>query len=128
MCEALAAAHAEGLVHRDIKPGNMMVSSRGLVKVMDFGIARAAARHTLTTSGTLLGTAAYLSPEQAQGGPVDARSDPYSLGCVLYELLTGAPAFVADSPVAVASRHVHETPEPPSRRNPWSARSWMRWS
>jgi eukaryotic-like serine/threonine-protein kinase len=118
VCEALAAAHARGLVHRDIKPANVLVSREGLVKVADFGIAKAAATPTLTGSGPLLGTAAYLSPEQAQGGPVDARSDLYALGCVLYELLTGAPPFVADSPVAVASRQVAEAPIPPSRRNP----------
>jgi Protein kinase domain len=116
VCEALEAAHAQGLVHRDVKPANVLVSHDGQVKVADFGIAKAAS-HTLTGSGPLLGTAAYLSPEQAQGGAVDARSDVYGLGCVLYELLTGAPPFVADSPVAVASRQVSEPPEPPSRRN-----------
>jgi Protein kinase domain len=118
VCQALAAAHAQGLVHRDIKPANVLVSYDGLVKVADFGIATAAAMPTLTGGGPLLGTAAYLSPEQAQGGPVDARSDVYALGCVLYELLTGTPPFVADSPVAVASRQVAEAPAPPSRRNP----------
>jgi hypothetical protein len=118
VCEALGAAHAGGLVHRDIKPANVLVSRDGLVKVADFGIAKAAATSTLTGSGPLLGTAAYLSPEQAQGGPVDARSDVYALGCVLYELLTGAPPFVADSPLAVAARQVAEAPAPPSRRNP----------
>jgi hypothetical protein len=118
VCEALSAAHARGLVHRDIKPANVLVSQEGLVKVADFGIAKAAATHTLTGSGPLLGTAAYLSPEQAQGGPVDARSDVYALGCLLYELVCGAPPFVADSPLAVASRQVTEAPAPPSRRNP----------
>ncbi len=118
VCEALEAAHARGLVHRDVKPANVLISREGLVKVADFGIAKAAATSTLTGSGPLLGTAAYLSPEQAQGGPVDARSDVYALGCVLYELLTSAPPFVADSPVAVAARQVAEAPISPSRRNP----------
>jgi eukaryotic-like serine/threonine-protein kinase len=118
VCQALAAAHALWLVHRDITPGNVLVSSAGMVKVADFGIAKLAAEATLTGDGMLLGTAAYLSPEQAQGRPVDARSDLYALGCVLYELVTGAPPFAGDNPVAVASRQVTEQPEPPSRRNP----------
>jgi serine/threonine protein kinase len=83
VCAALAAAHAQGLVHRDVKPANVLVGAEGRVKVADFGIVKAAATVTLTGTGTVLGTAAYLSPEQAQGGPVDARSDLYSLGCVL---------------------------------------------
>src|SRR5215218_9286217 len=110
VCAALAAAHAQGLVHRDVKPANVLVGDDGRVKVTDFGIVKAAAT-TLTGTGTVLGTAAYLSPEQAQGGPVDARSDLYSLGCVLYELLCGSPPFGsgADSPpVAVATRHLYQ--------------------
>jgi eukaryotic-like serine/threonine-protein kinase len=121
VCAALAAAHAQGLVHRDIKPANVLLDPDGRVRVTDFGIAWAAAADTLTGSGMVLGTAAYLSPEQAQGGPVDARSDLYGLGCVLYELLCGAPPFGsgADGPqVVVASRHLHEPPAPPSARNP----------
>jgi eukaryotic-like serine/threonine-protein kinase len=121
VCAALAAAHAQGLVHRDVKPANVLVGDDGQVKVTDFGIVKAAATATLTGTGTVLGTAAYLSPEQAQGGPVDARSDLYSLGCVLYELLCGTPPFGsgADSPpVAVATRHLHQPPEPPSAHNP----------
>src|SRR5829696_4257001 len=117
VCQALAAAHAAGLVHRDITPGNLLVDPAGLVKVADFGIAKLAAATTMT-GDEVLGTAAYLSPEQAQGRPVDGRSDLYSLGCVLYALLTGAPPFAGDSPVAVAARHVTEQPTPPSHRNP----------
>jgi eukaryotic-like serine/threonine-protein kinase len=121
VCAALAAAHAQGLVHRDIKPANVLVGPDGQVKVTDFGIVKAAAATTLTGTGTVLGTAAYLSPEQVQGGPVDARSDLYGLGCVLYELLCGSPPFGSGAdraPVAIATRHVSELPEPPSARNP----------
>ena len=121
VCKALAAAHAQGLVHRDVKPANVLVGEDGRVKVTDFGIVKAAATATLTGTGVVLGTAAYLSPEQAQGHPVDARSDLYSLGCVLYELLCGSPPFGsgADSPpVAIATRHVSEPPAPPSAHNP----------
>jgi eukaryotic-like serine/threonine-protein kinase len=121
VCAALAAAHARGVVHRDVKPGNMLLGADGRVKVTDFGIAKAAAAPALTGDTMVLGTAAYLSPEQARGEPVDPRSDVYGLGCVLYELLTGAPPFgsAADStPVAVALRQVNQPPEPPSRRNP----------
>jgi eukaryotic-like serine/threonine-protein kinase len=115
---ALETAHEQGLVHRDVKPGNVMLDREGRVKVMDFGIARAAADDTLTQTGLVLGTASYLSPEQAQGLPVDARSDIYSLGCVLYELLTGRPPFVADTPVSIAYKHVNEEPRPPSELEP----------
>jgi serine/threonine-protein kinase len=127
VCAALAAAHAQGLVHRDVKPANVLVGDDGQVKVTDFGIVKAAATATLTGTGMVLGTAAYLSPEQAQGGPVDARSDLYSLGCVLYELLCGTPPFGsgADSPpVTVATRHLHQPPEPPSARNPQVDPKW----
>jgi len=115
---ALQAAHDTGLVHRDVKPGNVMIDDENRVKVMDFGIARAAADDTLTQTGVVLGTASYLSPEQAQGLPVDARSDIYSLGCVLYEMLTGRPPFVGDTPVSIAYKHVNEEPRPPSELNP----------
>ena len=110
---ALHAAHERGVIHRDIKPGNLMLTSSGLVKVMDFGIARAAGDDAHT--GFILGTASYLSPEQAAGEPIDARCDLYSLGCVLYEMLTGRPPFNGDSPLAVAYKHLHEEPLPPSR-------------
>jgi eukaryotic-like serine/threonine-protein kinase len=118
VCVALSEAHKAGIVHRDIKPGNIMVTRNGEVKVMDFGIARAATAETVTATATVLGTASYLSPEQAQGKPVDARSDIYSLGVVLYEMLVGRVPFGGDSAVAVAYKHVQEPPEPPSRINP----------
>jgi beta-lactam-binding protein with PASTA domain/tRNA A-37 threonylcarbamoyl transferase component Bud32 len=118
ICLALATAHEKGLVHRDVKPANIMITPSGETKVMDFGIARASAgADTLTQTAAILGTAAYLSPEQAQGKPVDARSDIYAVGCVLYEMLTGHPPFEGDSPVAIAYKHVRETPTQPSRLN-----------
>jgi serine/threonine protein kinase len=120
VCSALDVAHTAGMVHRDIKPANVMLSSRGEVKVMDFGIAQAvaASESTMTQAAAVMGTAAYLSPEQARGEHVDARSDIYSAGCLLYELVTGVPPFVGDSPVAVAYQHVRENPVPPSEYDP----------
>jgi serine/threonine protein kinase len=114
--EALEYSHRAGVVHRDIKPGNVMVTESGTVKVMDFGIARAVSDSSSTVAETtaILGTAAYFSPEQAKGEPVDARADLYSTGVVLYELLTGRPPFRGETPVAVAYQHVSETPTPPS--------------
>jgi len=119
VCRALEAAHAQGVIHRDIKPGNIMLDDKGHVKVTDFGIARVTSTaETIAQTAAVLGTASYLSPEQAQGQPVDGRSDLYSLGCVLFEMVTGRPPFLGDSPVAVASKHVLEQPTPPSRLNP----------
>ena len=117
---ALAYSHQQGIVHRDIKPANVMLTRSGDVKVMDFGIARAVADNgaTMTQTSAVIGTAQYLSPEQARGEQVDARSDIYSTGCLLYELLTGRPPFVGDSPVSVAYQHVREEPVPPSRIDP----------
>jgi eukaryotic-like serine/threonine-protein kinase len=114
----LAAAHAAGIVHRDIKPGNIMVEPGDRVKVLDFGIARTADAVTLTQTASVLGTAPYMAPEQAMGNPADARSDIYALGCVLYEMLTGQPPFMADLPAAVMHQHVRVAPKPPSQRNP----------
>jgi eukaryotic-like serine/threonine-protein kinase len=119
VCRALQAAHAQGVIHRDIKPGNIMLNPRGEVKVTDFGIARVTTTaDTVAQTAAILGTASYLSPEQAQGLPVDGRSDIYSLGCVLFEMVTGRPPFLGDSPVAVASKQVLEQPVPPSKLNP----------
>ena len=117
---ALDYSHRHGIVHRDIKPANVMLTRSAEVKVMDFGIARAVsdAQATMTQTAQVIGTAQYLSPEQARGERVDARSDLYSTGCLLYELLTGRPPFTGDSPVAIAYQHVRENPIPPSRVDP----------
>jgi beta-lactam-binding protein with PASTA domain len=118
-CQALNFSHQNGIIHRDVKPANIMISTTNAVKVMDFGIARAIADsgNSVTQTAAVIGTAQYLSPEQARGDSVDARSDVYSLGCVLYEILTGEPPFTGDSPIAVAYQHVREDPVPPSKRH-----------
>ena len=118
-CQALNFSHQNGIIHRDVKPANIMINTTNAVKVMDFGIARAIADsgNSVTQTAAVIGTAQYLSPEQARGEPVDARSDVYSLGCVLYEILTGEAPFTGDSPVAVAYQHVREDPVPPSKRH-----------
>lgn len=118
IADGLGFAHDHGFVHRDVKPANIMVTSQGTAKVADFGIARAITGDSLTHTQMVLGTAQYFSPEQAQNEPVDARSDLYSLGVVLYELLTGQVPFTGSSPVAIAYRHVKDPPVPPSRLNP----------
>src|SRR5277367_1686102 len=116
---ALAYAHRHGVVHRDVKPGNVLITDDGQVKVTDFGIARAMnTEESLTQTGAVMGTAAYFSPEQAEGKGVDSRSDIYSLGVVLYEMAVGRPPFTGDSPVAVASKHVRDMPVLPREANP----------
>lgn len=118
--DALGYSHKHDIVHRDIKPANVMLTNAGQIKVMDFGIARAVSdtSATMTQTAAVIGTAQYLSPEQARGEQVDARSDLYSAGCLLYELLTGRPPFLGDSPVSVAYQHVREMPIPPSQLDP----------
>jgi beta-lactam-binding protein with PASTA domain/predicted Ser/Thr protein kinase len=120
VCAALDFSHRHGIVHRDVKPANVMITNQGAVKVMDFGIARAMhdGQASMTQTAAVIGTAQYLSPEQARGEGVDARSDVYAAGCVLYELITGEPPFTGDSPVAVAYQHVREDPKAPSSVNP----------
>ena len=114
---ALRFAHRNGIVHRDIKPHNVIVDGEGRVKVMDFGIARAGASQ-MTEAGSIIGTAQYLSPEQARGAPVDQSSDLYSTGVVLYELLTGGVPFTGETPVEIAMKHLSQPPEPPSTHRP----------
>ena len=115
--DALRFSHRNGIVHRDIKPHNVIVDAEGRVKVTDFGIARAGASQ-MTEVGSIIGTAQYLSPEQAKGSPVDQTSDLYSVGIVLYELLTGKVPFTGDSPVEIAMKHISAIPEPPSSLRP----------
>ncbi|PRQ10438.1 serine/threonine protein kinase [Corynebacterium sp. 13CS0277] len=116
VCEALQVSHDAGIIHRDIKPANIMITNTGGVKVMDFGIARAVDDNTsaMTQTSAVIGTAQYLSPEQARGKTASASSDVYALGCVFYETITGRPPFSGESPFAVAFQHVHEDPTPPS--------------
>jgi eukaryotic-like serine/threonine-protein kinase len=115
---ALRFAHRKGIVHRDIKPHNALIDDDGGVKVTDFGIARAGAASQMTEAGSIIGTAQYLSPEQARGGVIDHRSDLYSVGVVLYELLTGTVPFTGDTPVEIAMKHLSQVPEPPSAKRP----------
>ena len=118
VARGLEAAHSEGVVHRDLKPQNIMIDAQGKVSVMDFGIARSMDASNMTRTGTLMGTPAYMSPEQAQGRKVDARSDLYTLGIIFYELLTGKPPFEADNPMATLMRRIQEKPVPPALAEP----------
>lgn len=118
VCEVLDVAHRAGVVHRDIKPGNISISDAGRTQVFDFGIARTDGSVALTEVSTVVGTAAYLSPEQAGGGPADSRSDLYAVGCVLMEMLTGSAPFTAETPVALLHHHLHDEPTPPSAARP----------
>jgi serine/threonine-protein kinase len=117
-CEALAVAHGAGLIHRDVKPGNIMLTDTGAVKVVDFGIARAQAGDALTRTGAVIGSPAYMAPEQITGSAVDTRADLYALGVVLYEMLTGAPPFTGADNFTVLSRHLNEIPTPLSALRP----------
>jgi serine/threonine protein kinase len=118
ICGALAEAHAQGVIHRDLKPENIFIDAQGRAKVMDFGIARSV-ETTATQTGGTFGTPAYMSPEQAEGKPADARSDIYALGLVFYEMFAGRAAFQADTPVSFALKQIHETPPPPRSVEPY---------
>src|SRR5919199_1837710 len=118
IAEALRCAHERGVIHRDIKPHNILITESGDVKVTDFGIARAASSSTMTRTGSILGTAHYISPEQAMGEPVGPASDLYSLGVVLYEMLTGELPYDADTPLGIAMKHVNGRLRPPREIDP----------
>jgi len=126
VCEVLDYAHRRGIIHRDVKPQNILLRRDGTVKVTDFGIARALSSVTITQTGTVLGSVQYLSPEQARGQPVGRAADIYALGVVLFEMLTGQLPFEGDSPIAIAMAHVHDVPPAPRRLNPEIRRRWRR--
>src|SRR5208283_2600831 len=115
LLSGLAAAHAAGIVHRDVKPENVLIAPDGHLKVVDFGLARALSVSSQTRTGVIIGTVAYLAPEQVTGTSADARTDVYAAGIVLFELLTGVKPHTGDGPLAVAYKHVNETVPAPSR-------------
>ena len=117
ICDGIQHAHDKGIIHRDIKPHNILITTTGMVKVADFGIAQAISKKTITFGGNIVGSVHYISPEQAKGEPVTIATDIYSLGCVLYEMLTGKPPFDAESPVTVALKHIHDEITPPRQIN-----------
>src|SRR5262249_50287361 len=118
ICAGLGHAHRRGIVHRDLKPANVWLSAEGTVKIGDFGLALSLDRSRMTSDGAVVGTVAYMAPEQALGGPTGSRRDVYSAGVLLYELLAGRLPFIADSPIAVIYQHVHATPVVPSVHSP----------
>ncbi|MDA2914812.1 serine/threonine protein kinase, partial [Acidobacteriia bacterium AH_259_A11_L15] len=117
ICSGLAEAHSQGVVHRDLKPENILIDRWGQAKIMDFGIARSLEADA-TRTGTLIGTPAYMSSEQAEGKPPDGRSDIYSLGLILYEMFTGQRAFHAETPIGLAMKQIQEAPRPPREVEP----------
>lgn len=122
VCRGLAFAHSKGIVHRDLKPANVWLAADGTAKIGDFGLAIALGRTRLTKQRTMVGTTWYVSPEQATGGEIDLRSDLYSLGCILYQMVTGRPPFLGDDPISIISQHVSTPPVAPTRRNPRCSR------
>ncbi|HEY5790023.1 MAG TPA: serine/threonine-protein kinase, partial [Gammaproteobacteria bacterium] len=120
VCRGMAAAHAVGVVHRDLKPGNVLIDDAGLVKVVDFGLAAATGQMTtrMTRAGVVLGTPQYMAPEQIRGQAVDARTDIYSLGVMMYELFTGVPPYTGTEPMAIMFQHIEGKPVPPCERVP----------
>ncbi|MGI5911754.1 MAG: protein kinase domain-containing protein [Syntrophomonadaceae bacterium] len=117
ICDGIAQAHEKGIIHKDIKPHNILITTNGMVKVADFGIAQAISKKTITYGGNIIGSVHYISPEQAKGEPLTPATDIYSVGCVLYEMLTGSIPFDAESPVTVALKHIHNEPTPPREIN-----------
>jgi serine/threonine protein kinase len=124
ICVGLHAAHGQGVIHRDLKPANVIVTPEQRVKIIDFGLARIANLEGMTATGMLLGTPEYMAPEQIKGGPIDARTDLYSLGALAYHAITGRSPFHGDNPIAVSLAHTTEQPIPPSRLRPGVSPEW----